>query len=223
MLIQNLTVTEYTQEYYEEHKEAGLDYLGHGYWQEEYAKMVTEACKTPSDGLIVDAGCACGSILKGFAKLNHPVLGVDLNPSMIEMGAKHFEIPLHCGSMTDIPVLEGGVDLVHTAQVLEHIPENLMDSILIEFNRVLSKKGKLFVCLDAVKDGETKEMYMGDPTHVNIQPIAYWYKLFDKHGFVFDVECYNRFVRSQYKPTEEKPENFFEAYPYWSVWILRKR
>ena len=223
MLIQNLTVTEYSQEYYDEHKDAGLDYLGHGYWQEEYAKMVIESCKTPSRGLVVDAGCACGSILKGFAKLNYPVLGIDLNSAMIQMGAAHFEIPLYCGSMAEMPVQAGSVDLVHTAQVLEHIPEELMDSILTEFNRVLSKDGKVFVCFDAVKYGETKEMYMGDPTHVNIQPINYWYKLFDKHGLVFDVESYNRFVRSKYKPTAEKDENFFNAYPYWSVWILQKK
>ena len=43
MIVNNLTVTEYTEAYYDEHKEQGLDYLGHGYWQEEYAKMVIEA------------------------------------------------------------------------------------------------------------------------------------------------------------------------------------
>jgi len=139
------------------------------------------------------------------------------------MGSVHFDIPLYAGSMDEMPVQNGSVDLIHTAQVLEHIPEELMDSILTEFNRVLAKDGKVFVCLDAVKSGETKEMYMGDPTHVNIQPIAYWYTLFDKHGFVFDVESYNRFVRSEYRPTEEQPENFFNAYPYWSVWILQKK
>jgi hypothetical protein len=34
MLIKSLTVTEYTQAYYDEHAQQGLDYLGHGYWQE---------------------------------------------------------------------------------------------------------------------------------------------------------------------------------------------
>jgi ubiquinone/menaquinone biosynthesis C-methylase UbiE len=111
---------------------------------------------------------------------------------------------------------------VHTAQVLEHIPEEQMDAILQEFSRIIKKSGRLFICLDAVKDGETKEMYMGDPTHCNIQPIEYWYRLFQKHGFMFDVEAYNKFVRSKYKPTEDKDDNFFNAYPYWSVWILQK-
>ena len=225
MLVNNLKVTEYTKDYYDEHKDAGLDYLGHGYWQEEYAKMVTEACKTPREGFVVDAGCACGSILKGFQKLNMRVLGVDLNQHMIDVGKENFGFyanELHCGSISDTPALTESVDLVHTAQVLEHIPEEHMDAILQEFSRIIKKTGRVFICLDAVKDGETKEMYMGDPTHVNIQPIEYWYRLFAKHGFMFDVEAYNKFVRSKYKLTADKDTNFFNEYPYWSVWILQK-
>ena len=225
MLVNNLKVTEYTKDYYDEHKDAGLDYLGHGYWQEEYAKMVTEACKTPREGFVVDAGCACGSILKGFQKQNMRVLGVDLNEYMIGHGRTHFGFyvnELHCGSISDTPALTESVDLVHTAQVLEHIPEEHMDAILQEFSRIIKKTGRVFICLDAVKDGETKEMYMGDPTHCNIQPIEYWYRLFAKHGFMFDVEAYNKFVRSKYKPTADKDTNFFNEYPYWSVWILQK-
>ena len=225
MLVNNLKVTEYTKDYYDEHKDAGLDYLGHGYWQEEYAKMVTEACKTPREGFVVDAGCACGSILKGFQKLNMRVLGVDLNEYMIGHGRTHFGFyvnELHCGSISDTPALTESVDLVHTAQVLEHIPEEHMDAILQEFSRIIKKTGRVFICLDAVKDNETKEMYMGDPTHCNIQPIEYWYRLFAKHGFMFDVEAYNKFVRSKYKPTADKDTNFFNEYPYWSVWILQK-
>jgi hypothetical protein len=63
---------------------------------------------------------------------------------------------------------------------------------------------------------------MGDPTHVNIQPTEYWTKLFAKHGFAFNREAYDRFVRSKYKPTVDKDNNFFTEYPYWSVWILQK-
>ena len=158
MLLSNLKTTEYNQDYYDEHKDAGLDYLGHGYWQEEYAKMVIEACKTPRDAFVVDAGCACGSILKGFQKQNMRVLGVDLNPHMIDIGKPHFGFyanELHCGSISDTPALTESVDLVHTAQVLEHIPEEHMDSILQELSRIIKKTGRVFVCLDAIKDGET--------------------------------------------------------------------
>jgi hypothetical protein len=63
---------------------------------------------------------------------------------------------------------------------------------------------------------------MGDPTHVNIQPINYWAKLIKKGNLLFDVQRYNDFVRSEHKPTAEVDANFFEAYPYWSVFTLTK-
>jgi hypothetical protein len=63
---------------------------------------------------------------------------------------------------------------------------------------------------------------MGDPTHVNIQPIEYWAKLLKKGNLLFDVQRYNDFVRSEYRPTEGENSNFYQAYPYWSVFTLIK-
>ena len=63
-----LTATSYDEKYYQEHLAAGLDYLGHGFWHDSYAAMVSEATlqATYPDPFVVDGGCACGSILKGF-------------------------------------------------------------------------------------------------------------------------------------------------------------
>ena len=63
-------------------------------------------------------------------------------------------------------------------------------------------------------------MYMGDPTHVNIQPVGYWSTRFRRHGFDFDVEGYDGFVRSRRGPDEGDPKPFFDVYPSWSVWTL---
>jgi hypothetical protein len=65
-------------------------------------------------------------------------------------------------------------------------------------------------------------MYMGDPTHLNIQPINYWTEKFQRRGLFFDVEAYNRFVRSSRGPTQGLEKSFFQHYPYWSVWTLVK-
>lgn len=224
-----LTAIEYDQQYYQEHVDGGLDYLGHGYWQVSYAQMVTEATLQDSyeAPFVVDAGCACGSILNGFRKTNayKNVLGVDISDFMVSLGRKHFEYSdseLQVGSITDIPVPRSSVSLLHSAQVLEHIPEVLMDDILDEFSRVLKIGGRAFICLDAIRHGENREMYMGDPTHVNIQPIEYWTKKLQQRGLFFDVEAYNRFVCSKRGPTEGDSRSFFEHYPYWSVWTLIK-
>jgi 2-polyprenyl-3-methyl-5-hydroxy-6-metoxy-1,4-benzoquinol methylase len=223
MQLVGLSSLEYDEKYYQEHKDAELDYLGHGYWQEQYAKMVSKGL--PQEAIVFDAGCACGSILQGFKKLGFKVKGLDLSQYMVDLGKSHFgyaDDELLCGSLTDIPLPSNSVDLVHSAQVLEHIPQEHMTQIIAELERILKPGGKAFLCLDAIRQGETKEMYMGDPTHVNIQPIEYWTKILQKHNLLFDIQGYNDFVRSEYGPTQGNSSNFFEHYPYWSVFTLIK-
>lgn len=222
-----LTATAYDEQYYREHAEAGLDYLNHGFWHQSYASMVTEATlqETYAKPFIADAGCACGSILKGFKDLPvyERVVGVDLSAHMIALGRDRFGFAadeLVAGSIAKIPAETGSVSLLHSAQVLEHIPDSLVDAILDEFARVLRPGGRAFLCLDAIRNGETREMYMGDPTHVNIQPVLYWTEKLQKRGLLFDIEAYNRFARSARGPTDGDPRSFFESYPHWSAWTL---
>ena len=227
--LKTLTAVTYNEQYYKEHKDAGLDYLVHGFWHQSYAAMVSEATlqSTYADPFIIDAGCACGSILKGFRDLEvfKRVLGVDLSEHMIKLGRKHFgysEGELMARSAAKLPVEAGSVSLMHSAQVLEHIPDALIDPVLDEFARVLRPGGRAFLCLDALRDGEAKEIYMGDPTHVNIQPVLYWTEKLQRRGLLFDVEAFNRYARSKRGPTAGDPRTWFEIYPYWSAWTLIK-
>ncbi len=222
-----LTATSYDEQYYREHADAGLDYLDHGFWHESYAAMVSEATlqDTYSEPFVVDAGCACGSILKGFKDLliYNRVLGVDLSNHMIALGREHFKFmdrELVGGSIAEIPAETESVSLLHSAQVLEHIPGSLVDPILDEFTRILRPGGRAFLCLDAIRHGEEREMYMGDPTHVNIQPVRYWTEKLQRRGLLFDIEAYNRFARSAFGPTYGDARSFFQCYPNWSLWTL---
>jgi ubiquinone/menaquinone biosynthesis C-methylase UbiE len=222
-----LTSLSFDDKYYREHADAGLDYLGHGYWHDSYAGMVTESTlqSTYASPFILDAGCACGSILKGFkdTSIYSRVLGVDLSEHMIKLGRKHFsytDAELVAASIANIPAESQSVSLLHSAQVLEHIADEFIDPILDEFIRVLRPGGRAFLCLDALRDGEAKEIYMGDPTHVNIKPVLYWTERLQKRGLFFDIEAYNRFVRSRRGPTAGDPRSFFETYTHWSAWTL---
>jgi len=222
-----LTAQSYDELYFKEHADAGLNYLKYDHWQKSYAAMVTESTlqSTYADPFVVDAGCACGSILKGFKDLGiyNKVLGVDLSEHMVELGRKHFRYSageLVAGSIASLPAKSRSVSLLHSAQVLEHIPAELVDPIVDEFARVLRPGGRAFLCLDAIRNGETREMYMGDPTHLNIQPVLYWTQKLQSRGLYFDIEAYNRFARSRSGPTRRDPRSFFETYPYWSAWTL---
>ena len=216
-------------QYYEEHKEHGLDYLGHGYWQKSYANMVTNVTlqSTYEAPFFFDAGCACGSILQGFksTEVFNRVMGMDLSDHMVAIGKNHFSFSkdeIRFGSIEEIPISNNSVSLLHSAQVLEHIPDGKTDRILSEFSRILRPGGRAFLCLDAVRHGETKQQYMGDPTHFNIQPVNYWTEKLQKLDLVFDIESYNRFIRSDLGPTHGDPRSFWQTYPSWSVWTLLK-
>ena len=224
---ETLTAHSYDDQYYTEHANAGLDYLKYDHWQKSYAAMVSEATLqlTYQDPFVIDAGCACGSILQGFkdTAIYQRVLGVDLSDHMVELGRRRFRYAkseLCVGSIASLPAESGSATLLHSAQVLEHIDDELTDAILDEFARVLRVGGRAFVCLDALREGETKEMYMGDPTHVNIQPVLYWTQKLQSRGLFFDIEAYNRFARSRRGPTRGDKRSFFEAYPFWSAWAL---
>lgn len=200
-----MTATDYTgDQYYEEHRKAGLDYLDHGFWQKSYASMVTDATlqHTCQDPCFLDAGCACGSTLKGFKNtgLFHRVSGIDLSEHMVNLGRHHF-------GFTEAEM---------------HIPDRMTETILSEFSRVLRPGGRAFLCLDGLLHVETKQEYMFDPTHCNIQPVAYWTGQLQQHGLLFDIEAYNRFARSELGPTEGDPHSFFQNYPDWSAWTLIK-
>ena len=94
--------------------------------------MVSEATlqSTYKDPFVIDAGCACGSILQGFndTAIYQRVLGVDLSDHMVELGRKRFryaESELCAGSIASLPVESGSATLLHSAQVLEHIDDEL--------------------------------------------------------------------------------------------------
>ena len=150
-------------------------------------------------------------------------MGIDLSEHMVKLGRRHFgfsDSELIAGSMANIPVESKSVSLLHSAQVLEHIHDELVDPILDEFARILRPGGRAFLCLDALREGERVEMYMGDPTHVNIKPILYWTEKLQRRGLLFDIEAYNRFARSKRGPTHGDPKSFFETYVNWSAWTL---
>jgi SAM-dependent methyltransferase len=79
------SATGYTERYYQEHKLAGLDYLGFGAWQQQYGRWLVESLGLKGKRLL-DVGCACGSILRGLGQAGAVVQGVDVNECMIRLG-----------------------------------------------------------------------------------------------------------------------------------------
>ena len=175
--------------YYEEHCAAGLDYLGHGEWQTTYATWLADVFDWKAQRLL-DIGCACGSIMKGFvdaAGVN--ARGVDVSEHMIQKGRETWPAlasRLHCCDAVNLHLFaDGAFDGLHSAQVAEHWKPSLVPHILAECHRVLRPGGLFFCCMDTAelyaREGRTVETE--DPTHYCIQPLAWWRDAFAAAGF----------------------------------------
>ncbi len=100
---------------------------------------------------ILDFGCAYGHISIPLAK-SFPVVqftGVDHVQGSIDIaneGAKRLgltNVSYHRGSVDDIPVVEGGYDLIIAAEVIEHIRDYI--GALNSLRKHLSPEGKLLI------------------------------------------------------------------------------
>lgn len=223
----SLSSTAYAEDYYYEHQRAGLDYLFHGDWQISYGKWLVDGLDLRGK-MVLDVGCACGSIACGLAEAGSIVHGIDLSNHMIHLGKGRFG-----GRVTTLNVMDavnlhhfpdGSLDCVHATQTFEHFKPELVPFILREFHRVLRPGGLLFTIHDTVesfaregrrlgKNGEEN----GDPTHVCIWDHNTWNQAFENAGF-FDISDLHR------AQLFEDPTSFPQRWGYkWDWWLLRSK
>lgn len=219
----------YEKEFYDEHVQAGLDYVHFGHWQGQYGWMLVEIFNLHNGtGFVLDVGCACGSVLKGLKDTTKfkKVMGVDYSHYMVKLGREKLgfsEQELVQGSALKLPVESNSVDLLHSQQMMEHIEKGSVWKVIKEFRRVLKKDGHAFICFCARQDHLTEESFWDDPSHITIENLEWWMNEFDKQGFVFDVDAYNKFVRSERKPGLNRGRNFYNKHFEWATLILRKK
>ena len=149
-----LTATGYDEQYYVEHVNAGLDYLGHGDWQRQYATWLADVFRWRSMS-VLDVGCACGSIMRGLGHAGIVVQGVDVSEFMVNRGRRKWPDQaalMHVGDAINLhwwPDAEW--DGLHSAQVAEHWRPELVPFILRELGRVTKPGGLFFCTLDTVR------------------------------------------------------------------------
>ncbi len=211
-----LTATAFAEDYYEQHRRAGLDYMGHGAWQEGYGRWFVEALGLAGKS-VLDVGCACGSIACGFAKAGAVVSGCDVNEHMVTKGrARWLAGSLKVCDAANLHYwADGTFDFIHSAQVFEHLKPELVPHVLAECWRVTKPGGALFVCLD------TAEMYARqgrdprteDATHTCVQPMAWWDALLARTGWAHAPDLLAKLTAH--------PGSYFREYD-WDCFVVRK-
>jgi ADP-heptose:LPS heptosyltransferase/SAM-dependent methyltransferase len=217
--LNTLRSTAYDENYYNEHRSAGLDYLNFGDWQRQYGRWLTDSLNWKSRR-VLDVGSACGSILRGFGEAGTVVQGVEVNEFMVNLGRKKWPDMaklLHvCDAVNLHLFADKSWDGIHSAQVAEHWKPNLVPHILRELHRVTVDNGLFFCALDTVElfERQNRKLETEDPTHVCIRPAAWWTDQLNAAGWTL--------VSDQYTPPlTEHPETFLTRYD-WAWFVARK-
>jgi SAM-dependent methyltransferase len=174
-----LRTSTFGRAYYEEHKAAGLDYLGHGDWQRRYGAWLASVLGWTGMP-VLDVGCACGSILKGFVHAGVDAHGVDVNEHMIALGRAEWPELAHrlacCDAVNLHPFSRASFGGIHSAQVAEHWRPELVPHILAELRRIARHETLMFLCMDTsdlyLRQGRT--VAKEDPTHFCVEPMDWW-------------------------------------------------
>lgn len=219
-LLGELRATGYGEAYYREHRRAGLDYLAYGDWQRQYGRWLVEALRLRGRRLL-DAGCACGALLRGLAEAGAVGEGIDLSEHMVALGRHQWpELAdrLHvCDAVHLHPFAAGAFDAVHTAQAAEHWRPELAPFVLAELARVTRPGGLLFCCLDTAElfARQGRRLEAEDPTHVCVRPLTWWLSLLPAAGW---QPC-----TAEYEPTlRDHPDSFLGRYD-WDYFVARRR
>jgi len=92
---------------------------------------------------ILDIGTAGGSFLGVGKKRGWEVVGCEPNIWLSNWGRKHYNVPIHSGTVFDMKLDEASFDVITLWDVLEHTPNP--KSVLSECNRLLKPGGLLVI------------------------------------------------------------------------------
>jgi ubiquinone/menaquinone biosynthesis C-methylase UbiE len=125
--------------------------------------------KIKDNAKILVIGAGSGYEIINYLNHGYDVKGIDLYAPDI----KRVKEVTHIGSADNMPFGNKEFDFVHCTEMLEHVPEEITNDILMESKRV----AKRFVFSIATRGDEPYD------THINIHPAWWWIKRFEELGF----------------------------------------
>jgi 2-polyprenyl-3-methyl-5-hydroxy-6-metoxy-1,4-benzoquinol methylase len=150
----------------------------HSSWLEFFGNIADELIRRLGPQNALDVGCAKGFLVEAFRDRGVNCEGFDISDYAISQVRADIAEYCRIGSVTD--PIEGHYDLISCIEVLEHVPE----ADAISAVRSMTSHTETILFSSTPSD-------FTEPTHVNVQPIIYWLKLFREFEFgpdlVFDA------------------------------------
>ena len=138
-------------------------------------------CRNKVPSRVLDVGCAKGYLVEAFRAhgVAH-VVGVDVSAYAVSRAGPSAHGRLLVGNlMGGLPFRSTSYDVVTAMDLFEHLQNPL--PALAEIHRVLKTDGYAYLKICHPRHPNATK----DPTHVNVQPMAYWTRLFRQAGFTW--------------------------------------
>lgn len=145
----------------------------------------------------LDLGCAKGYLVEALSASGIPhSFGLDASPYAVACAENALRGRLLVGDVvTGLPFRNGSLDLVTALDLFEHLVDPL--PVLIDIHRVLAPDGRAYLKICHPQHPNATR----DPTHINVQPLGYWTRLFKQAGFRYR-RCYETELSGETSPSE---------------------
>jgi len=173
----------YDESYYgPSYDKSGIPYgRDEKFWVDFFSKIADEIVTTLRPRTALDVGCASGMLVEALRERGVDARGIDISPWAIGQVPDDLRPYCRIGSITD--EIDGGYDVITCFEVLEHLPAFLAETSVANLCR--HSTAILFSSTPTDFD---------EPTHLNVEPVGYWARLFLRQGFVRDVDFDASFV-----------------------------
>ncbi len=184
MAVPDKTAAElYDAEYYAGH--LGLPYeRSEPHWLQFFGAIADKIIRELKPGRVFDVGCAKGFLVEALRDRGVEAWGSDVSEYAI--GEVRPDLRPFCSLASAAEPIPGRYDLVTCIEVLEHLSE--------EDGKTAIRN--MTAAADVVLFSSTPSDFT-EPTHVNVQPVLYWLKLFRDCGFAPDTAFDASFVCPQ--------------------------
>lgn len=177
----------YDEDYFERGVEKGISGYTQYHWKPEYfLPLANELKKRFNPRRVLDYGTAKGFMVKAFHLLNVEAWGYDVSEYAVQ-NADPYVRKYISNQMRYIRN-----DLVIAKDVLEHVPKEQMQSVLLDIGSVIDADSFVFIVVPLGDDGVFRiREYELDKTHVIKEDEEWWINTFNTAGYVVEEFYYS--------------------------------
>jgi SAM-dependent methyltransferase len=189
--LKNITENMFNADYYENGIKTGISGYQNYKWMP--TRSIPEAItiiNTINFESVLDFGCAKGFLVHALSLLSlKKIEGVDISKYAITNCLPQVKKQLHLKTNLSLYDMKLTSDLLIAKDVLEHIPENKIDDVLMEFYQVCNKA----LLVIPLGDNDTFRIreYEMDHTHVTKKDEEWWINKIKNSGFKLKLFDYS--------------------------------